>query len=117
MLREMSSTAAEAVIRLFDYIIRKDNIMRKYTGCICIFTVIMLSAAGCGGNAGKGDKEPIVKDFDTLMRDDPAQVIVRDEPQTISTERTEQETEKKDILAQAKFWHGKRRPAKRMENI
>ena len=93
MLREMSSTAAEAVIRLFDYIIRKDNIMRKYTGCICIFTVIMLSAAGCGGNAGKGDKEPIVKDFDTLMRDDPAQVIVRDEPQTISTERTEQETE------------------------
>lgn len=67
--------------------------MAKYITWICIFTLVMLSAAGCGGNTGKGDKEPAVVDFDALARDDSTQVIVRDELPTTSTETAEQETE------------------------
>lgn len=62
-------------------------------GSICVFTVIVLSAAGCGGKAGQEAAAPVVEDFDAIMRNDPTQVIVRDEPQAVSTETAEQETE------------------------
>lgn len=67
--------------------------MRKYTKFICVLTAIVLSTAGCGENADNKDKEPVVEDFDAIMRNDPTQVIVRDEPRTDSMETTEQETE------------------------
>lgn len=67
--------------------------MRKYITWICILAATMLSAAGCGGNADKGDKGPAVVDFDALTRDDSTQVIVRDEPPATSMETAKQETE------------------------
>lgn len=67
--------------------------MKKYIGIAWIFMAVVLAAAGCGGNAGKEDEELIVEDFDAIMRNDPAQVIVRDELNTVSTEAEEQETE------------------------
>lgn len=67
--------------------------MRKNIRISCIFIVIMLLAAGCGGNADKKETEPIVEDFDALMRDDRTQVIVRDEPVATEAETAGQETE------------------------
>lgn len=69
--------------------------MGKYIKISCIFIVVMLTAAGCGENAHKEEKEPIVEDFDAIMRNDRTQVIVRDEPGTAEsgTDTVEQETE------------------------
>ena len=73
--------------------IRKDKSMRKYMGIGCILTVIMLAAAGCGGNAGKKDQELIVEDYDAILSNDKSQVIVRNEPAADGTETAEPETE------------------------
>ncbi|MDE6620009.1 MAG: hypothetical protein K2K74_05890 [Lachnospiraceae bacterium] len=67
--------------------------MRKNIRISCILIVIMLLAAGCGGNADKKEEELIVEDFDALTRDDRTQVIVRDEPVTTEAETAVQETE------------------------
>lgn len=73
--------------------IRKDKSMRKYMVIGCILTVIMLAAAGCGGNAGKKDQELIVEDYDAILSNDKSQVIVRNEPAADGTETAEPETE------------------------
>lgn len=67
--------------------------MRKNIRISCILIVIMLLAAGCGGNADKKEEELIVEDFDALTRDDRTQVIVRDEPVATEAETAGQETE------------------------
>lgn len=53
----------------------------------------MMAAAGCRGNADKREAEPVVEDYDAIMRNDPTQVIVRDEPVTAEPETVEQENE------------------------
>lgn len=67
--------------------------MGKYMGLIGMAAVIVVSAAGCGTDEGKGSKEPVVMDFDTIVRDDPTQVIVRDGQHTAGTEAAQPETE------------------------
>lgn len=67
--------------------------MRKYIGVSCICMAIMLTAAGCGGNASHRDgaEVPVIEDFDAFLRDDRTQVIVRDEPDAAKPDTGEQE--------------------------
>ncbi len=65
--------------------------MNKYIRFISLLTIIMMMAAGCGGNADN-NKEPVVEDYDAILRGDQSQVIVRDEPGAAGTETAESET-------------------------
>ena len=67
--------------------------MRKYIKIISITIVIVLAAAGCGGNAARESEVPVIEDFDAILHDQRTQVIVRDEPDTVNVESTEEEAE------------------------